>query len=53
MERSGQLDSKGTRLAGGESTSCFIFSSLIRYSEDGCMISGREKRVTCRRSHLK
>lgn len=53
MERSGRLDSKATRGAGGESTGCFIFSSQIRYLEDGCMISGCEKRVTRRCSHLK
>lgn len=48
MEASGSLDSKGTQCVAGKRTSCLIFSSCIRFSEDGFMFSGCEKRVTHR-----
>lgn len=53
MEAWGRLVSKGAPCVGGESTGCLMFSSYIRYSEDGYMFSGCEKRVAHKCSHLK
>lgn len=53
MEASARLVSKGARCVGSESTTCLMVSSCIRYSEDGCMFSGCEKRVVQKCSYLK
>lgn len=53
MEVSGRLVSAGARRGSGKRTDSLMFSSCTRYSDDGCMFSGCEKRAAHKCSHLK